>query len=108
MFYLIEIISKLLALPSEALAKEGCWCAAQGSGLRAQSTGQLPTSCLYAFTPSCLHAFMPFLLPTVFLSFGLFLIRLDDFLQQGYSCLDSLILAELVAFVFNINIASVA
>ena len=59
MFYLIEIISKLLALPSEALAKEGCWCAAQGSGLRAQSTGQLPTSCLYAFTPSCLHAFPP-------------------------------------------------
>ena len=103
MFYLIEIISKLLALPSEALAKEGCWCAAQGSGHRARGNCQL-----LAFTPLRLHDFMPFLLPTVFLSFGLFLIRLDDFLQQGYSCLDSLILAELVAFVFNINIASVA
>jgi hypothetical protein len=28
----------LLALPSEALAKEGCWLLAQGSGLRAQGS----------------------------------------------------------------------
>jgi hypothetical protein len=74
---------KLLALPSEALAKEGCWLLvagvrlrAQGSGHRAQGNCQLPVVqvfslrksavflCAYlreisSSSPLCLYAFTP-------------------------------------------------